>query len=409
MKNPILSRLAAFFLAVCLLASYAVPVRAAGVHWQEVDINAPAPDLTDRQVEEIPSETGYQATDIVRVSIVLAEKSTVQAGYATMGIARNQEAMAYQDSLRTAQETMAQTISAQVLGGRALDVVWNLTLVGNIISANVPYGKLEEIRQLPGVEERTFTCDGSVTIADAAMLFHYVSGLFPSLPFEEGEYARLVVQTMPDKTEYVVGEDFDYGGLLVCAEYDGGKRVPLETYTLSALGTSTATGVKIVTVSAGGLQTAFTVTVLPDALTGIELTALPTKRTYVLGETLDLAGLRVNAVYASGTKAQISAYAVDGFDGSRAGVQTVTVFYRGFSKTFTVTVSASSAATVNTGSSALNVRSAPSLTASVVGTFAAGTRVEVLSREGEWTKVRGKTAAGTTLTGYCYTEYLLFD
>lgn len=161
--------------------------------------------------------------------------------------------------------------------------------------------------------------DGSVTIADAAMLFHYVSGLFPSLPFEEGEYARLVVQTMPDKTEYIVGEDFDYGGLLVCAEYDGGKRVPLETYTLSALGTSTATGVKIVTVSAGGLQTAFTVTVLPDALTGIELTALPAKRTYVLGETLDLAGLRVNAVYASGTKAQISAYAVDGFDGSRAG------------------------------------------------------------------------------------------
>ena len=61
--------------------------------------------------------------------------------------------MAYQDSLRTAQETMAQTISAQVLGGRALDVVWNLTLVGNIISANVPYGKLEEIRQLPGVED----------------------------------------------------------------------------------------------------------------------------------------------------------------------------------------------------------------------------------------------------------------
>lgn len=88
---------------------------------------------------------------------------------------------------------------------------------------------------------RDINRDGSVTIADAAMLFHYVSGLFPSLPFEEGEYARLVVQTMPDKTEYVVGEDFDYGGLLVCAEYDGGKRVPLETYTLSALGTSTAT------------------------------------------------------------------------------------------------------------------------------------------------------------------------
>ncbi len=52
MKNPILSPACRLFLAVCLLASYAVPVRAAGVHWQEVDINAPAPDPTDRQVEE---------------------------------------------------------------------------------------------------------------------------------------------------------------------------------------------------------------------------------------------------------------------------------------------------------------------------------------------------------------------
>ena len=228
--------------------------------------------------------------------------------------------------------------------------------------------------------------DGSVTIGDAAMLFHYVSGLFPSLPFEEG----------------------DYSGLVICAVYDGGKRVPLEDYSLSVLGSSSP-GVKIVRVTAGGLQTAFTLTVLPDTLTGIELTSLPAKRSYVVGESLDLSGLRVNALYASGTSSSITAYAVDGFDGSRTGTQSVTVFYRGFSETFTVTVGTASGATVNTGSSALNLRSAPSTSAEILGTFSSGTRVEVLSREGEWTRVRGRTTAGTTLTGYCYTEYLLFD
>lgn len=172
---------------------------------------------------------------------------------------------------------------------------------------------------------------------------------------------------------------------------------------------SSSPGVKIVRVTAGGLQTAFTLTVLPDTLTGIELTSLPAKRSYVVGESLDLSGLRVNALYASGTSSSITAYAVDGFDGSRTGTQSVTVFYRGFSETFTVTVGTASGATVNTGSSALNLRSAPSTSAEILGTFSSGTRVEVLSREGEWTRVRGRTTAGTTLTGYCYTEYLLFD
>lgn len=162
----------------------------------------------------------------------------------------------------------------------------------------------------------------------------------------------------PKKSNTLPGEAFDYSGLVICAVYDGGKRVPLEDYSLSVLGSSSP-GVKIVRVTAGGLQTAFTLTVLPDTLTGIELTSLPAKRSYVVGESLDLSGLRVNALYASGTSSSITAYAVDGFDGSRTGTQSVTVFYRGFSETFTVTVGTASGATVNTGSSALNLRSAP--------------------------------------------------
>lgn len=47
---------------------------------------------------------------------------------------------------------MASRISRQCLAGEPLDVVWNLTLSANAISANVAYGKLEEIRQVPGVK-----------------------------------------------------------------------------------------------------------------------------------------------------------------------------------------------------------------------------------------------------------------
>ena len=42
--------------------------------------------------------------------------------------------------------------------GQELDVAWNLTLAGNIISANVRYGDIEEIAAIPGVakvEEET--------------------------------------------------------------------------------------------------------------------------------------------------------------------------------------------------------------------------------------------------------------
>lgn len=82
------------------------------------------------------AEQPYEPDEMVRVSIVLEQKSTIDAGFSTEAIASNQSAMAYRDALRHDQDAMVDTIEAKVLGGAALDVVWNLTLVANIISAN---------------------------------------------------------------------------------------------------------------------------------------------------------------------------------------------------------------------------------------------------------------------------------
>lgn len=153
-KHPIF-RFLSLAIVACLLLSFAAPVQAAGtLTWAEVEHTRHTAPPADRQfTKPETTEQTHKDTDQVRVSILLADRSTVQAGYATAGIAQNAGAMAYRDRLLADQEAVAQAISTQVLGGQELDVVWNMTLACNLISANVPYGKLEEIRTLDGVQD----------------------------------------------------------------------------------------------------------------------------------------------------------------------------------------------------------------------------------------------------------------
>jgi len=153
MKNHLFKRILSLLLVAALLAGYYVPgVQAAstGVSWKETDETV-RPDMSGRKAETHVEED-YAPTDRVRVSIVLEDKPTVQAGFPTRNIGQNTQAMAYNRQLMAKQDAMAKTISAQALSGQKLDVQWNLTLVGNIISANVPYGRIDAIREVDGVQ-----------------------------------------------------------------------------------------------------------------------------------------------------------------------------------------------------------------------------------------------------------------
>ena len=153
MKTHPANRLLAFVLAVVMVLGL-VPVSgaASGLVWNETDLDI-QPDQSHRLVSDTESEKLPQATDTVRVSIVLEDAPTAGAGFTTKGIALDEKAVAYDQALSRTQKAMEQTISAQALGGKKLDVVWNLTLVANIISANVPYGSLDAIRAVPGVRD----------------------------------------------------------------------------------------------------------------------------------------------------------------------------------------------------------------------------------------------------------------
>ena len=109
--------------------------------------------LPASQAADTEEDAQYADTDTVRVSIVLTEPSTMEAGFAVQSITDSAAAQSYRSRIRAQQDAVSQRISTQVLGGNQLDVVWNLTLAANIISANVAYGDVEKIAAVPGVEK----------------------------------------------------------------------------------------------------------------------------------------------------------------------------------------------------------------------------------------------------------------
>ena len=73
-------------------------------------------------------------------------------------------------------------------------------------------------------------------------------------------------------------------------------------------------------------------------VTDLTITSLPNKTTYVLGEALDTTGLAVSVSYDTGLTKEITSYQISGYNPNKSGSQTITVSYKGISKTFDVYV-----------------------------------------------------------------------
>ncbi len=125
-----------------------------GVTVEEMDDSYLYLDLMEgRKYSGKDDEPKYADDEVVRVSIVLDGASTIAAGFSSVRIAENRKAMDYRAELLDTQKKLADTISKKALGGKELDVVWNLTLAANIISANVEYGKIKAIEGVKGVKK----------------------------------------------------------------------------------------------------------------------------------------------------------------------------------------------------------------------------------------------------------------
>ena len=157
MKKQFTKRILSWFLAGVMALGIVAPVGAVPavnggaekkVAFEKVDNSAVTARLGERIAEEEADTQDIAADTRVRVSILLEDDATI-AKYSTDEIAQNGAAMRYRASLAQMQETMENRIN-QVISGK-LEVVWNLTLAANIISANVNYGDIAAIEKVPGV------------------------------------------------------------------------------------------------------------------------------------------------------------------------------------------------------------------------------------------------------------------
>ena len=162
MKKQFTKRILSWFLAAVMALGMVAPMGAAntsdGARTKETELIVEKVDndavsvalgdkITDDGAEDEPA-----ADEKVRVSIILKDDATT-AKYPTENIAENRAASQYRASLAAKQDALAAEISREVLGGHDLDVVWNLTLAANLISANVAYGDVAAIEKIPGVQE----------------------------------------------------------------------------------------------------------------------------------------------------------------------------------------------------------------------------------------------------------------
>ena len=104
-------------------------------------------------VIENKQEKLHADTDLVRVMIVLEGKPAMEQIKGGENFLTDIDAVNRRAELQAKQEKLAETISAQALKGEKLDVVWNLTLMANAISANVRYGDIGKIAGVKGVEK----------------------------------------------------------------------------------------------------------------------------------------------------------------------------------------------------------------------------------------------------------------
>lgn len=151
MKNKqVFKRLLAGVLAVAVsVTAVVVPTAAndnAASDLSNKGISVVSPNR-DKLTEE---DLGYADDDEVRVSIVLEDASTINAGFDIDSIAVDSKAVAYRDSLKVKQQEIAKDIEKATK--EDLDVVHNLTLAANIISANVKYGQIKNIEKVDGVK-----------------------------------------------------------------------------------------------------------------------------------------------------------------------------------------------------------------------------------------------------------------
>lgn len=154
-RKPLLKRLLSCALAAAVTVNgFIIPTLAedgSSSSFTKVSNDSVSAKFSNMEKMTDTETSPYLDTDTVRVSIVLDDKSTIEAGYEVDGVSEDSGAIGYRQILLRNQDAIVAEIERFL--EKDLDVVWNLTLAANLISANVEYGDIEEIEKIRGVKK----------------------------------------------------------------------------------------------------------------------------------------------------------------------------------------------------------------------------------------------------------------
>lgn len=153
------------------------------------------------------------------------------------------------------------------------------------------------------------------------------------------ELVGIEIESEPEKKIYKQGEGFSPKGLKVNGIYSNDTKSAIDDYYLNNIeGFSKTAGTKTIEVEYKGFKKYFTVEVSEKYVKDIEITKLPEKTSYVIGQELDLSGMVVEAVYDNGISEKITAYSAGGYNPQTEGEQEIKIGYSGIYKSFNVNV-----------------------------------------------------------------------
>ena len=166
------------------------------------------------------------------------------------------------------------------------------------------------------------------------------------------ELRSITLSALPDKTDYLVGEQLNLDGMKVIATYNSGGSADVTGYCDVIGFDSGSSGEQLLTVlyaeSGVSKNDSFLVTV-HNALTAITIDTLPSNLVFTIGSGFSARGIEVTAHYENGMTADVSSLvSFSGYDMDTLGEQTVSVTYTedGVSQSATYTITVNSAALI---------------------------------------------------------------
>ena len=247
------------------------------------------------------------------------------------------------------------------------------------------------------------------TLILAATLLLCLAVLFaacaPEEPTTKTTLKSIAVTTQPTKTAYTEGDKFDPTGMVVTATYSDETTKAVSGYKFSPNGALKTTDNKITVSYTEGdvtvkVEVAITVTAKQQpqpevVLSAIEITMVPAKTSYLVGERFDPTGMVVTAQYSDDTSKAVTDYTIDldGKDLVRANQKVVVSYTEG-----DVTKQANVKITVSYPLDSLSLNTLPAKTEYLVGDTFDPTGMEVVA----WYKESEEKKSKKVITNYTW-------